>query len=73
MIGIDLGTTNSCAAFVRNNKPAVLNSRAGSNTFPSLIPLTSRRRPVVGHPAQGQMLTTPRHPAPTSSGEGKEL
>jgi molecular chaperone DnaK len=60
IIGIDLGTTNSCAAYVRNNKPAVLYSREGYNTVPSIIALNSRGKIVVGHPAKGQMLTNPR-------------
>ncbi|MGA9521237.1 MAG: TIGR02266 family protein [Myxococcaceae bacterium] len=60
IIGIDLGTTNSCAAFVRNGKPNVLASREGHNTVPSIIALNARGRLVVGHPARGQMLTNPR-------------
>jgi molecular chaperone DnaK len=60
IIGIDLGTTNSCAAFVRNGKPVVLASREGHNTVPSIIALNARGRLVVGHPAKGQMLTNPR-------------
>jgi len=60
VIGIDLGTTNSCAAYVRNNKPGVLPSREGHNTVPSIIALNTRGRLVVGHPAKGQMLTNPR-------------
>jgi len=60
IIGIDLGTTNSCAAIVRNNKPTVLYSREGYNTVPSIIALNSRGKMVVGHPAKGQMLTNPR-------------
>ena len=60
IIGIDLGTTNSCAAFVRNGKPAVLASREGYNTVPSIIALNARGKLVVGHPAKGQMLTNPK-------------
>ncbi|MFY0567547.1 TIGR02266 family protein [Archangium lansingense] len=60
VIGIDLGTTNSCAAYVRQNKPAVLPSREGHNTVPSILALNTRGRLVVGHPAKGQMLTNPR-------------
>ena len=60
IIGIDLGTTNSCAAFVRNNKPAVLHSREGHNTVPSIIALNTRGKLVVGHPAKGQMVTNPQ-------------
>ncbi|MFL5352363.1 Hsp70 family protein [Archangium sp.] len=60
VIGIDLGTTNSCAGYVRNNKPAVLHSREGHNTVPSILALNTRGKLVVGHPAKGQMLTNPR-------------
>ncbi|RKH27253.1 Hsp70 family protein, partial [Corallococcus sicarius] len=60
VIGIDLGTTNSCAAFVRGNKPAVLHSREGHNTVPSILAFNQRGKLVVGHPAKGQMLTNPR-------------
>ncbi|MFL5318978.1 MAG: TIGR02266 family protein [Myxococcaceae bacterium] len=60
IIGIDLGTTNSCAAFVQNGKPKVLMSREGYNTVPSIIALNARGKMVVGHPAKGQMLTNPR-------------
>jgi molecular chaperone DnaK len=60
VIGIDLGTTNSCAAYVRNGKPAVLLSREGHNTVPSILALNTRGKLVVGHPAKGQMLTNPR-------------
>jgi molecular chaperone DnaK len=60
IIGIDLGTTNSCAAYVRNGRPGVLPSREGHNTVPSIIAVNSRGKLVVGHPAKGQMLTNPR-------------
>ncbi|WP_163996511.1 TIGR02266 family protein [Pyxidicoccus caerfyrddinensis] len=60
IIGIDLGTTNSCAAYVRNGKPGVLPSREGHNTVPSIIAVNTRGKLVVGHPAKGQMLTNPR-------------
>jgi len=60
IIGIDLGTTNSCAAYVRNSKPSVLFSREGYNTVPSILALNARGKLVVGHPAKGQMLTNPR-------------
>ncbi|HZN92350.1 MAG TPA: TIGR02266 family protein, partial [Myxococcales bacterium] len=60
VIGIDLGTTNSCAAYVRNGKPSVLFSREGYNTVPSILALNARGKLVVGHPAKGQMLTNPR-------------
>ncbi|MBN1206836.1 MAG: TIGR02266 family protein [Myxococcaceae bacterium] len=60
IIGIDLGTTNSCSGYVRNGKPEVLHSREGHNTVPSILALNTRGKMVVGHPAKGQMLTNPR-------------
>jgi molecular chaperone DnaK len=60
IIGIDLGTTNSCAAYVRNNRPEVLRSREGHNTVPSILALNMRGKMIIGHPAKGQMLTNPR-------------
>ncbi len=60
IIGIDLGTTNSCSAYVRGGKPEVLRSREGHNTVPSILALNTRGKLVVGHPAKGQMLTNPR-------------
>jgi molecular chaperone DnaK len=60
IIGIDLGTTNSCAAFVKDGKPYVIPSREGYNTVPSIVALNSRSRLVVGHLAKAQLLTNPR-------------
>ncbi len=60
IIGIDLGTTNSCAAYVRNGKPEVLRSREGHNTVPSILALHAKGKLIVGHPAKSQMLTNPR-------------
>lgn len=60
IVGIDLGTTNSCVAHVKNGKPSVLSSREGYSTVPSILALNSRGKLVIGHPAKGQMLTNPR-------------
>jgi len=60
IIGIDLGTTNSCAGFAKDDKPQVLKSREGYNTVPSLIALNARGKLVIGHPARAQLLTNPR-------------
>ena len=61
VIGIDLGTTNSCAAIVRGGKPYVIPSREGYNTVPSVVALNSRYKLVVGHNARGQLLTNPQN------------
>jgi molecular chaperone DnaK len=60
IIGIDLGTTNSCAAVVKDGKPYVIPSREGYNTVPSIVALNARNRVVVGHLAKAQLLTNPR-------------
>jgi molecular chaperone DnaK len=60
VIGIDLGTTNSCAAFVRDGKPFLLPSREGHRTVPSIVAVNARNAIVVGHLAKAQLLTNPR-------------
>ncbi len=59
ILGIDLGTTNSCAALVKDGKPYVIPSRGGYNTVPSVVGLNSRRKLVVGHLARAQLLSSP--------------
>ncbi|OFX25610.1 MAG: 2-alkenal reductase [Anaeromyxobacter sp. RBG_16_69_14] len=60
IIGIDLGTTNSCAAIVKDGKPYVIPSREGYNTVPSIVALNARQRVVVGHLARAQLLSNPK-------------
>jgi molecular chaperone DnaK len=60
VIGIDLGTTNSCAAAVRNGRPYVIPSREGHATVPSVVGVNARGRVVVGHLAGAQLLSSPR-------------
>jgi molecular chaperone DnaK len=60
IVGIDLGTTNSCAAVVKDGRPYVIPSREGYNTVPSVVALNARNRIVVGHLAKAQLLTNPR-------------
>jgi len=58
-IGIDLGTSNSCAAVVQDGRPRVIPSRDGYNTTPSMVALNQRNRVVVGRNAKGQLLFNP--------------
>jgi molecular chaperone DnaK len=58
-IGIDLGTSNSCAAVVQNGRARVIPSRDGYNTIPSMVALNQRQRVVVGRNAKGQLLFNP--------------
>ena len=61
MIGIDLGTTNSAAAVVKDGKPFVIPSREGYNTIPSIVAINEKGKVIVGHPAKGQLLINPRN------------
>ena len=58
-IGIDLGTSNSCAAVVQDGRPRVIPSRDGYNTIPSMVALNQRNQVVVGRNAKGQLLFNP--------------
>jgi molecular chaperone DnaK len=60
IIGIDLGTTNSAAAVVKEGKPFIIPSREGYNTIPSVVALNERGKIIVGHQAKGQLLINPR-------------
>jgi molecular chaperone DnaK len=57
VIGIDLGTTNSCVAVVDNNVPTVCPNKAGFRTTPSLVAMAESGRRLVGHIAKRQMIT----------------
>ncbi len=59
IIGIDLGTTNSCAAVMIDGKPQVIPSRKGYRTIPSIVAYTDQGRLLVGHPAKAQMELNP--------------
>jgi molecular chaperone DnaK len=61
VIGIDLGTTNSCAAFARNGKAEVLASKQGYRTLPSIVAYDAQGRLLVGHGAKAQMVVNPRN------------
>jgi molecular chaperone DnaK len=61
IIGIDLGTTNSCAAVAENGKVRVLESKEGYRTIPSVVAYDAEGRRLVGHPAKGQMVVNPRN------------
>ncbi len=60
-IGIDLGTTNSCCAFVSNGKPEVLTYRDGSRTIPSVFAIDKSGNRLVGKEAQDQAVANPDH------------
>ncbi|RME85305.1 MAG: molecular chaperone DnaK, partial [Zetaproteobacteria bacterium] len=60
IIGIDLGTTNSCVAYVEGGQPKVIPNSEGSNTTPSVVAFTESGERLVGGPAKRQMVTNPK-------------
>jgi molecular chaperone DnaK len=58
-IGIDLGTSNTCASLVRDGKPEVMPTRYGSKTIPSVVALGDGGRPIVGEAAAKRMILYP--------------
>jgi molecular chaperone DnaK len=61
VIGIDLGTTNSCAALARSGRAEVLASRQGYRTLPSVVAYDAQGRLLVGQAAKAQMVVNPRN------------
>ena len=59
-IGIDLGTTNSCAAVIENNQPKIIMYRGGSYTIPSLFAIDESGKMLVGHDAKKQAALNPQ-------------
>ena len=60
-IGIDLGTTNSCAALVQDGKAKVMPSRRGGLTIPSVVGVDAEGKVLVGEPAVRQLATNPKN------------
>ncbi|MBL7069396.1 MAG: molecular chaperone DnaK [Candidatus Omnitrophica bacterium] len=61
VIGIDLGTTNSCVAIMEGGEPKVLASAEGSRTTPSVVAFTKKNERLVGHAAKRQAITNPEN------------
>ena len=61
IIGIDLGTTNSCVAVMENGEPVVIQNSEGGRTTPSIVGFTTKGDRVVGSPAKNQMVTNPKN------------
>ena len=59
IIGIDLGTTNSCVAVMEGNEPAVIINSEGKRTTPSVVAFTDNGERKVGDPAKRQAITNP--------------
>jgi molecular chaperone DnaK len=63
IIGIDLGTTNSCAAIVDVTQPSVIPNREGARTTPTVVAFTASGERLVGQIARRQAMTTPQNTA----------
>ncbi|HEX6836220.1 MAG TPA: molecular chaperone DnaK, partial [Polyangia bacterium] len=61
VVGIDLGTTNSCVAFLEGDKPVVIPNAEGSRTTPSIVAFTASGERLVGQMAKRQSLTNPEN------------
>ena len=59
IIGIDLGTTNSCVSVMEGGEPVVIANSEGGRTTPSVVGFTTKDERMVGQPAKNQMITNP--------------
>lgn len=60
IIGIDLGTTNSCVAVMEGNEPVVIPNSEGKRTTPSIVAFTENSERKIGDPAKRQSITNPK-------------
>ena len=61
IIGIDLGTTNSCVAVMEGNQPTVIINNEGQRTTPSVVAFTDGGERKIGSPAKRQAITNPKN------------
>jgi molecular chaperone DnaK len=61
IIGIDLGTTNSCVAVMEGNQPTVIINNEGQRTTPSVVAFTDGGERKIGNPAKRQAITNPHN------------
>jgi molecular chaperone DnaK len=61
IIGIDLGTTNSCVSVMEGNDPVVIPNSEGGRTTPSVVGFTKTGERLVGQPAKRQAITNPKN------------
>ena len=61
IIGIDLGTTNSCVSIMEGSQPKVLENAEGARTTPSVVAFTEEKEKLIGQPAKRQAVTNPEN------------
>src|SRR6202008_5152460 len=61
VIGIDLGTTNSCVAVMEGSQAKVIENAEGARTTPSIVAFTQAGERLVGQPAKRQGVTNPQY------------
>ena len=61
IIGIDLGTTNSCVAIMEGSQAKVLENTEGARTTPSVVAFTEENEKLIGQPAKRQAVTNPEN------------
>ena len=61
IIGIDLGTTNSCFAVIEGGSPNVITNKEGNTTTPSVVAFTKDKQTLVGQAAKRQAVTNPKN------------
>ena len=61
IIGIDLGTTNSCVAIMEGSQPKVLENSEGARTTPSVVAFSEKDEKLIGQPAKRQAVTNPEN------------
>ena len=72
IIGIDLGTTNSCVAVFEGGEPVVITNPEGARTTPSVVGFSKNGERLVGQVAKRQSITNPDRSAMTT-GESKNM
>ena len=66
IIGIDLGTTNSCVAVMEGGSPTVITNSEGGRATPSVVAVTKASETLIGQPAKRQAVTNPENTSSSS-------